>query len=93
MIRSMDTRDKNDPQLLGEAILATRDKFSCSIVQAADRVYEEMRENGWSYAPFKACVPLASPGFVATSAAPGSPEQDDRETALDAHGDHTDEPT
>jgi hypothetical protein len=82
-------KDNNDPQLLGEAILATRDKFSCSIVQAADRVYEDMSENGWNFRQISEC----SPGFVATSAAPGSPEQDDRETALDAHGDHTDEPT
>jgi len=85
MIRSMDTRDKNDPEELGLAILATRDKFSCSIVQAADRVYADMRENGQSSE--------RSPGLGATSAAAGSPEQSGAQSPDERYSGDTDEPT
>jgi len=80
-------KDNNDPQLLGEAIRATRDQHGCTVVQAADYIYEDQRRNGWAFGPLKTCVPLASPGLRVTSAAPGSPEGGAQERAADGSSD------
>ena len=80
-------RDLNDPQLLGEAIRSTMNAVGCTVVQAADYVYEDQRRNGWAFGPVNACVPLASPGLRATSAAPMSPEGEPQERAADGLSD------
>ncbi len=43
-------RDANDPQLLGQAILNTMAARNCKVTEAADYLYQDMRERGWSYA-------------------------------------------
>ena len=82
--------DRHDPQLLGEAILQTRMNYGCTIVQAADTVYDWLAQ-GWRLPEGQSSE--WSPGLPVTSAAPGSPKQDGAQSGLDAHGDHTDGPT
>jgi len=68
-------RDMNDPQLLGETILATQDELKCSIAQAADHVYTSMHTSGWHCMRLDTSVLLSSPGVDGPVPAPGSPSK------------------
>ena len=42
-----EVRDMNDPRQLGHRILEAKEELKCSVLDAADHVYRDMRTNGY----------------------------------------------
>lgn len=80
-------RDLNDPQKLGETILATRKAHNLKITQAADAVYESQACEGWTLPAGNYLCPVVSPGLGGRPATLGSPFNGSPERAAESRRD------